>query len=518
MTARIVRTSDTIASPCRPGGLRLSHRDAAERWPDLPGWADAAKRRALVRVAERCLPATAHVAAFARDESVGGPDANRYYDLLWILVDGSGVDVGVDPASATYADSLVDTDPTARLLGGLPPGSLGGDHDRVPGFEAQYGLPRDRVAALVEAALFGPDDPRDPVVRLLAESHDLALGALHAYGRGVANGSRVDDADRTAPRRFGAADPGDSAVPDRPPTVSLFRPSVGGFDPAACVAVLSDGRRAALVVDDDPDVDAVVEALDRVDGDPTVETVVLRGSEPYDHPSVRDRDDYRPRDTFSQVAWSGAVDLSAADVVIEDVQAARENARALAEAVDRGNRLYAMRGRFYDDDPLAAALDRVDDRAERDVRAATTRLWKRDEAATLGGRAAVVFAGGFRDGEPDGRRALGLVAGESALLLPGDATAYDVTMDSGRDWDVVDCRDAREAGLAGDGERPDGSAATLVGGPLAGATPILRGADAALSAPDDRSFVVGDGPLLVTLGAEPRVESPGRSAGRGLDP
>lgn len=486
----------------------MSRHDSAERRPGLPGWSDAAKRRALVRVAEDCLPASAHVSAFARGVSAG----NRYYDLLWVLVDVSGVDVGVDPADATYADSLIDADPTVRLLGGLPPRSLGDDHDRVPGFEAQFDLPRERTTGLVETALFGSGDPRDPVVRVLVLAHDLDLGALHAYGRGVANDSRVDDGDRTAPRRFGAAEP--RAVPDRTPTVHLFRPAADGFDPTPGVAVLSDGASAALVLDDDPSVDAVADALDRVEGDPAVETVVLRGSEPYDHPAVRDRGDYRPRDTFSRALRSSSVDLTDADVVLEDVQAGRENDRALAAVVDRGNRLYTMRGRFYNDDPLSTVLDRVDDQAARDVQAATTRLWKRDAVATLGERAAVVFAGGFRDGEPDARRAVGLVAGSSALLLPGDATAYDVTMDSGRDWDVVDCRDARVAGLAGCGERPDGAAATLVGGPLAGATPIFRGSDAALSEPGDCTLAAEDGPLAVSLGAVPPVESLERSADR----
>lgn len=489
---------------------------SAERRADLPGWSDAAKRRALDRLADQTLVATTRAAAFARGDSVAGEAGNPYYDLLWLLADGSDVDVGVDPERATYGDSVVDTDPTARLLSGLPPGSLGPDHDRVPGFETQYALSRDRVAELVEAALLVLDDPRDAVVRLWAESRGLDLGALHAYGRGVANQSAVDDADRTAPRRFGP-------TPDRllgavDPTVYLFRPapSPGGFDPTPAVAVVSDGTRAALVLDDDPGVEAVVDALARVDGTPSVETVVLRGSEPYDHPSVRERRDYAPRDTLSQLFWSGEVDLVDADVVVEDVQAGRENARVLAAQVDRGNCLYAMRGRFYDDGAVAEVLDAADQYTDADVRAATTRLWKRDEVATLGGRAAVTFAGGFRAGEPDGRRAVGLVVEEAALLLPGDTTAHDVTLDSARDWDVVDCRDARVAGLAGDGERPDGTCAELADGPLSGTTPILHERDAALLATDDPSFAVGSGPLTVSLGADPRVESLERSAGRGV--
>lgn len=280
------------------------------------------------------------------------------------------------------------------------------------------------------------------------------------------------------------------------------------------VAVLSDGAQAALIVDDDPGAEAVVDAFARIDGEPVVEMVALRGSEPYDHPSVRERGDYAPRDTLSRLVRSDGVDLAEADVVVEDVQAGRENARALAAQVDRGNRLYAMRGRFYDDGALAGVLAAVDDHADGDAHEATTRLWKRDEAATLGGRAAVTFAGGFRADEPDGRRAVGLVTGDAALLLPGDTTAYDVTIDSGRDWDVVDCRGARAAGLASDGERPDGSRATLVGAPLSGATPILHECDAGLLTPDDRSFTVGRGPLAVSLSRDPRVEPLERSVGR----
>lgn len=486
----------------------------AERRTDLPGWADAAKRRVLDRLADLTLAETGRAAAFARGDSVAGEAGNSYYDLLWLLVDGSDTDVGVTPETATYGERVVDTDPTARLLGGLPAGSLGADHGRVPGFETQVDLPRERVAELVEAALLVLDDPRDAVVRLWAESRGFDLGSLHAYGRGVANDSAVDDADRTAPRRFGPTP--DRTLGAAEPTVSLFRPepSAGGFDPAPAVAVLTDGARAALVLDDSPGVEAVVDALARVEGDPTVETVVVRGSEPYDHPSVRERGDYAPRDTLAQLVWSGEVDLAEADVVVEDVQAGRENAGVLATQVDRGNRLYAMRGRFYDDGAVEEVLDAADDRADGDAHDATTRLWKRDEVATLGGRAAVTFAGGFRAGEPDGRRAVGLVAEEAALLLPGDTTAYDVTMDSARDWDVVDCRDARVAGLAGDGECPDGSKATLAGGPLSGAAPILHERDAALPVADDASFAVGDGPFVVSLDADPRVESLERSVGR----
>ncbi|MFB6167449.1 MAG: hypothetical protein ABEJ43_01225 [Haloferacaceae archaeon] len=273
---------------------------ADRRRVDLPGWSGAAKRRALGRVAERAFPATSHVSAFAAGDSVAGEAGNSFYDLLWALVDGSDVTVGVGPGRTEYGAGVVDTTPTARLLGGLPARSLGGDHDRVPGFEDQYDLPRARAADLVEAALFSLVDPRDAVVRFVAESRGIDLGSLHAYGRGVASDSRVD-------------------------------------------------------------------------GDPTVETVVLRGSEPHDHPSLRERGGYAPRDTLSRLVRSGEVDLAEADVVVEDVQAGR----ALAGQVDRGNRLDAMRGRFYDDGALAGVLAAVDDHADRDASEATTRASSR---------------------------------------------------------------------------------------------------------------------------------------------
>jgi hypothetical protein len=170
---------------------------------DLPGWSGAAKRRALNRAAERAFPETGHVSTLAAGDSVAGETGNPFYDLLWVLVDGSGVAVEIDPKHAEYGSVVVDTDPTARLLGGLPAGSLGGDHDRVPGFEVQYDLSRDRAAELVEAALFVLADPRDAVLRFVAESQGLDLGSLHAYGRGIANDSQVDGTDRTGPRRFG---------------------------------------------------------------------------------------------------------------------------------------------------------------------------------------------------------------------------------------------------------------------------------------------------------------------------
>lgn len=499
---------------------------------DLPGWSGAAKRRVLDRVAEGILSHTERAARFARGDPVTEED-NRYLSLLWLTVDGSGVDPGVDPTSADYADDVIDTDPTARLLNGFPAGSLGPAHPEIPGIGAQYDVPDERADELTEAALLELDDPRDAVVHLWAGHRDLDLSALHAYGRGVANDSRVDPASRDAPRRFGGGPAGAAPAPGRlvdaidtpeAPAAYLFTPEqdADGYDPgdSPAVAVVAGEGRAALVLDDDPGAEATVAALDGVEreaGPLTVDTVVVRGSEPYDHPEITDRDDYDPRDTLTELLRSPDADLSDADVVLEDVQAGRENAAALAAQVDRGNDIYAMRGRFYDDGALADALDRVDDVADRDVDAATTRLWKRDEVATLGGRAALQFAGGFREDEPDGRRAVGLVTDGANLLLPGDATAYDVAMDSGRDWDVVDCRSVRGAGLAGNGERPDGTDVDLAGAPLSAATPILHEADAAVRGADDPAFAVGDGPLAVSLGDDPVVETVERSTEWSVD-